>query len=275
MIWIHRQNSSNLDYLKVEQKPGQEARFINRVEVEKVTSELEQKMRDFVNRLIRRDERLPKIITYKDKPGKYTAQDIIEYLDNIPYVLDYPFLDLEHPYFYTANSRMTLFADETRWAIIFEKSGYTPRGFRVELHLYYLGNCLENLKPIPNSDMFYNTEYPILIDGNELKKTGELKLRSQYVKLPDTKDGYVKWVPYIMTREFPKEIEYQDIARYLAYESSKFIPLPTEEEKTNPRRVGQALAAWVREKLMAQGREISEEPITEGWRSFGRPAIRR
>jgi hypothetical protein len=113
---------------------------------------------------------------------------------------------------------MTLFADQKRWAIICEKSGYTPRGFRVELHITYLGNCLENLKPIPNSDKFYNTEYLTLIDGNELKKAGELKLRGQYVKLPDAKDGYLKWVPDIMTREFPEEIEYQDIARYLAYE---------------------------------------------------------
>jgi len=44
-----------------------------------------------------------------------------------------------------------------------------------------------------------------------------------------------------------------------------FRPIPGEEAKTNPGRFGQALALWVREKLMAQGWITSEDPIPEDW----------
>lgn len=36
-------------------------------------------------------------------------------------------MDLEHPYFYTANSRLSLFADDANRTIVFEKSGYANR----------------------------------------------------------------------------------------------------------------------------------------------------
>jgi hypothetical protein len=210
--------------------------------------ELRQSLREFVNRVRKMNERPPKIITLKDKPGKYTAKDIIEYFDNLPYVVSYPFVDLEHPYFYTANSRLTLFADETRWAMAFEKSGYTPRGFRVELHLNYFGNCLEDLDPIPNSDEFYNFQFLTLIDGPELRRIGlnkdesaenvkgrmkEVELRGQYVKIPTTKQGYVKWIPDIMTRDYPEEIDYRDVARYLAYEYEELCRATDEELRSH------------------------------------------
>jgi Homeodomain-like domain len=233
--------------------------------------ELQQKAREFVNRLRKMNERPPKIITLKDKPGKYTAQDIIEYLDNLPYITPYSFVDLEHPYFYTANSRLTLFADETRWAIAFEKSGYTPRGFRIELHLNYFGNCLENLTPLPNSNEFYNSQFLTLIDGDELMRIEldednvteadkaapgireesydeneslefaesvrssiqKVQLREQYVKIPNTKQGYVKWVPDIMIRDYPEEIDFRDLARYLAYEYEELCRATDEELRSH------------------------------------------
>lgn len=51
----------------------------------------------------------------------------------------------------------------------------------------------------------------------------------------------------------------------LSFTSSKFRPLPGEEEKANPGVFGQALAVWVREKLSASGHAITEEPIPEDW----------
>ena len=53
--------------------------------------------------------------------------------------------------------------------------------------------------------------------------------------------------------------------KQLWFTSSKFLPVPGEEEKTNPGRFGQSLAIWVREKLIAQGQAISEDPIPEDW----------
>ena len=51
----------------------------------------------------------------------------------------------------------------------------------------------------------------------------------------------------------------------LCFTSSKFQPLPGEEEKANPGVFGQALAVWVKEKLIANGHSITEEPIPEDW----------
>jgi hypothetical protein len=171
-----------------------------------------------------------------DKPGKYTAQDIITYLDNVPHIRPFSFVDLEHPYIYTANSRLTLFADETRWAIVFEKSGYNPRWARIGLWLNYFGNCLENLERIANTDAFWNSQTFILIDQEDLpdfKRIGsggkEFKLRKRYVETPDTKQGYQKWVPDIMTRDYPEDVDGRDLARYLAYEYEELCRATDEE----------------------------------------------
>ena len=43
------------------------------------------------------------------------------------------FLDLEHGYCETAGNRIHLYADSTRWAIVFEKSGYQNRGTSAEI----------------------------------------------------------------------------------------------------------------------------------------------
>lgn len=53
--------------------------------------------------------------------------------------------------------------------------------------------------------------------------------------------------------------------RRLCFTSSKFQPLPGEQEKTNPGVFGQALARWVRETLNANGHTIREEPFPEDW----------
>jgi transposase len=187
----------------------------------------------------------PRIRTLNDKPGKYTAQDIIEYLDDIEHITPFSFIDIGHPYIYTADSRLTLFADETRWAIVFEKSGHNPRASRIELYLNYFGNCLGNLKPIANSDRFYNSQTFVLIDQSELIRIGgdtkvstdgnevtlgvEVRLRERYVKTPDTKQDYQKWIPDIMTRDYPEYVYFRDLVRYLAYEYEELCRATDEE----------------------------------------------
>ena len=52
------------------------------------------------------------------------------------------FFDLEHGYFYTAGNRIHLYADANRWAIVFEKVGFSDGS--AELELTFFGNCLIN-----------------------------------------------------------------------------------------------------------------------------------
>jgi hypothetical protein len=53
----------------------------------------------------------------------------------------------------------------------------------------------------------------------------------------------------------------------LCFTSPKSSPIPGEDEKTNPGVFGQAHASWVREKLIDNGYDITEEPIPEDWGS--------
>ncbi len=81
------------------------------------------------------------------------------------------FVDLEHPYFLTASSRLTLYADKNRWAIVFEKSGYANRGFRGEIEFAYFGNCLRNLQD--EGDVLGSTsnlKTAVLIDNAEIER---------------------------------------------------------------------------------------------------------
>jgi len=99
----------------------------------------------------------------------FTQQDILHNLES-PDLEDYHFfINLEHPYFFTASSRLTLFADKKRWAIVFEKSGYANRGFRGEIELSYFGNCLRNLKDGEDNSTS-NMKTIVLIDNKEMER---------------------------------------------------------------------------------------------------------
>src|SRR5262245_39416822 len=78
-------------------------------------------------------------------------------------------MDLGHGYFYTANSRLTLYGDDGRWAIVFEKSGYANRDGRIELELNFFGNCLHNLDRAGADDRYIcNAKLLTLVDGDAL-----------------------------------------------------------------------------------------------------------
>src|SRR5262245_57095947 len=83
-------------------------------------------------------------------PKRFVSKDVIDYLDTC--VIDEPycfFMDLGHGYFYTANSRLTLYGDDGRWAIVFEKSGYANRDGRIELELNFRSSrvCVGSFRP--------------------------------------------------------------------------------------------------------------------------------
>ena len=99
------------------------------------------------------------------------SQEILDSFDN---ATESPYLflpDLEHGYFYTAGSRITLFGDDSRWAIAFEKTGYNNRGLEVQIEVNYFGNCLMNLDKAGYDNAFTcNTKFFTLIDGDTIKE---------------------------------------------------------------------------------------------------------
>ena len=139
-------------------------------------------------------------------------------------------MDLEHGYFHTANSPLSFFADDANWAIVFEKSGYANRAGMIELELNYFDKRLRNLKPGGLYHHFtYNSKYLPLVDCDELEEIAvdfeivspsatHVKVRDQYVRMPSRKEEYQKWVPDILTREYPEAVTFEGLVRYLTFE---------------------------------------------------------
>lgn len=103
--------------------------------------------------------------------SSFTQKDILNDLEETDQETYHFFIDFEHPYFYPAGSRLTLYADENRWAIVFEKSGYSTGNSCGEIELEYFGNSLRNLKNgIPADTAASNMKAVILIKNTDLEK---------------------------------------------------------------------------------------------------------
>jgi len=145
------------------------------------------------------------------------------------------FLDLEHGYCVTASSRIHLYADSTRWAIVFEKSGYQNRGASAEIELNYVGNCIYYIFD-RNAEMDYisNVSRVILIDPAELEriqnKEGEemetfeligqnakqIKIRDKLIPFDNDNRNYAKVGVKVRDFDNPKKlIDFGSLVRYL------------------------------------------------------------
>ncbi|WP_426582448.1 DUF7003 family protein [Mucilaginibacter sp. R-33] len=81
------------------------------------------------------------------------------------------FFDLEHGYFATAGNRIHLYADASRWAIVFEKNGYANRGGDAEIELDYIGNCINYpIDKYPERNYITNASRIILITREEYER---------------------------------------------------------------------------------------------------------
>lgn len=175
----------------------------------------------------------------------FVAKDVIDYLDTC--IIDEPycfFMDLEHGYFHTANSRLTLYADGVHWAIVFEKNGYANRGGRIEFELNYFGNCLRTLDRAGADDRYVcNAKYVTLADGEALQAiasdfeqvsldASRVIVRGQSVPLPPAMAGFARWIPDIEDdKGFPGRPNFCDLARYLAFEHADLCRATDAEKR--------------------------------------------
>ena len=145
------------------------------------------------------------------------------------------FLDLEHGYCETAGNRIHLYADSTRWAIVFEKSGYQNRGFSAEIELNYFGNCINYpIDEYPDRNYITNASNTVLIDAKEFErienKVGkgtetfelidpnvkEVKIRGRMLPFNNNYKDYEKVGVKVRDYDNPKKlIGFGDLVRYL------------------------------------------------------------
>jgi hypothetical protein len=183
------------------------------------------------------------------KKMTFTEKDILDKLDlafnGIP-ADDYPpgnsedikynfFLDLEHGYCETAGNKIHLYSDSTRWAIVFEKSGYQNRGISAEIELDYIGNCIDYpIEKYPERNYITNASRVFLIDPTEFERienkeggemetfeligqnTKEIKVRDRFVAFDNNYKNYEKVGIKIRDYDNPKKlIAFEDFVRFL------------------------------------------------------------
>ena len=193
----------------------------------------------------------------------FRESDILHKLDQafngIPFD-DYPegnlkdikytfFLDLEHGYCYTAGSKIHLYADARRWAIVFEKCGYQNRASAATIELTYIGNCVNYPIDIyPERSYISNVNSITLIEAEEYERidNGECIDYESFELISPTINNITVHgtvVPlehdlskYLALGIHPKEydnpqnlIGYEDIVRFLSATNNELISA-TESE---------------------------------------------
>ncbi len=159
------------------------------------------------------------------------------------------FLDLEHGYCETAGNRIHLYGDSTRWAIVFEKSGYQNRGSAAEIELNYVGNCIDYpIDKYPERNYITNSSGVVLITSDEYEricnKTGsdmeqfelispdakQVNIRNAIVQIEHDPKKYEAVGIKIRKEENPRRlIGFGDLIRYL-HEMNHEIISATEDE---------------------------------------------
>jgi hypothetical protein len=145
----------------------------------------------------------------------FTKEDILNELDsagiNDPYKF---FLDLNHGYFYPSGSRITLFADQNRWVIALEKTGYHNRQLTYSIEINYFGNCLNNLDKVGSDSQYTcNTKFFCLCDGLELKSISDgfelVSNKAEFLRIRNTnliiEHDLTKYVASGIPKEFDEK----------------------------------------------------------------------
>ena len=159
------------------------------------------------------------------------------------------FLDLEHGYCETTGNRIHLYGDSTRWAIVFEKSGYQNRATAAEIELDYIGNCIDYpVDKYPERDYITNSSRVFLNDATEYERienkdggemetfeliahdTKEIKVRDKLIPFNNNYKDYEKLRIKIRDFDNPKKlIAFEDFVRFLN-ETNPAVISATEEE---------------------------------------------
>jgi hypothetical protein len=159
----------------------------------------------------------------------FTQKDILDYLEETDQETYHFFIDFEHPYFHTAGSRLTLYADTIRWAIVFEKSGYSNTGRLAEIELTYFGNCLTNLQSEGSADGFTSNMMNVVLidtlplendtDGLVSQKIRQVKVRDFLLSIEHDKSVYeTKGIRDIVYDNEENLIDLPSLIRYLGEE---------------------------------------------------------
>ncbi len=190
----------------------------------------------------------------------FTEADILHKLDlafNGQPADDYPvgtnsyikynfFLDLEHGYCKTAGNKIHLYADSTRWAIVFEKCGYQNRANNAEIELDYVGNCISYaIDKYHEGSYITNASNIVLITSQEYERitnkedfelisptASQLTIHGQKVAIDHDTKKYLALGIKPRDYDNPKNlIGYSDIVRFFSDTNPELVSATEDEIK--------------------------------------------
>ncbi len=175
------------------------------------------------------------------------------------------------------DSRLNVFIDDgDAWAIVAERLGYSPRGGRLELEIFYFGNCLQNLSDENGKPNNYYIVTPIewesfleTMDNETIKPDASYWLvRGNKVPLCHDKQEYA--AAGITLREFePGEIAIEEVGRLLIFNQSHlFRATDIELYRSIPQPMQKLLVVdeWYHRDFMEMNTPVlSDEQI---WMSY-------
>ena len=164
----------------------------------------------------------------------YSTTDILDQLDRCATAYTFPILD--NAYVYPADTRMTLFRDSERWAIVIEVLGFNSHmggTGGIDDALYCFGNCLgrapgispeSTLRPVTDGDSGPLFEPP---DGMTVRfEAADLRIRGQSVEVPRQPEHYLQRDVFL---ESPPDLQGFELLRGLLPEHRELL-LATDEE---------------------------------------------
>lgn len=115
----------------------------------------------------------------------YTEEEILNEIDSVTALKMFPNFDL---YFnYQISSKINLFADDTRWAIVIEVTEYEKLNFIVSINKYYFGNCLVkkegNLTNISSVIIFQESPNVFDDNGNLTNNAKSIRIREKEIQI--------------------------------------------------------------------------------------------
>jgi uncharacterized protein DUF7003 len=114
------------------------------------------------------------------------ASEILQQLDDANQRCSFP--NLENGYYYAVDVRLHAYRDDSRWALIIEAVGYSPRAAALSDVLHYYGNCLTSGEPgFENEDFLDRIDNWHQIEDREFPEEyqgGPIVIRGQSITVP-------------------------------------------------------------------------------------------
>lgn len=174
----------------------------------------------------------------------YTQADIIKELESVYFPDPYKMFHLmSDDDLYLSNTRITLFADNARWAIVFELTGYNMRAECISTELTYFGNCLSNLDKGGLNNKYTSNKKWLgnIVDCNDFKEieveyyfvnplAKSIQLRGKNILIEQDYKKYESKGIHINLEGNPKKmIDFPALTRYLNSEYPELFNATDEE----------------------------------------------